>query len=218
MKIRAFNVRVGISAIAFTAMSLPGIAAEAPRTLSVDWSSSDIKNYVSEAQRGTRASVMPDDESRLSKLKLPVIGFERVPSLLNNSLAPGARSAAAAPARTLVMDEEQPVWYQITERYDGITVSVDADLRLQEELPPSAKVFGRIPAPDENVKVQVIDGDSEPGLEGAIAEYTVYKYPNIPYRVTIECEKRTREYCRNPASITKDSQFLKLISARPPQD
>ena len=180
MKIRAFNVRVGISAIAFTAMSLPGIAAEAPRTLSVDWSSSDIKNYVSEAQRGTRASVMPDDESRLSKLKLPVMGFERVPSLLNNSLAPGARSAAAAPARTLVMDEEQPVWYQITERYDGITVSVDADLRLQEELPPSAKVFGRIPAPDENVKVQVIDGDSEPGLEGAIAEYTVYSIRTFP--------------------------------------
>ena len=70
-----------------------------------------------------------------------------------------------------------------------------------------AKVFGRIPAPDENVKVQVIDGDSEPGLEGAIAEYTVYKYPNIPYRVTIECEKRTREYAetRRPSPRTVSS-------------
>lgn len=205
---------VAVAAALLSATAMDARAADKPASLAVDWSHADIKKFVEDQKSGAKASVLPDDEARLAKLKLPVVGFERVPTLLTNSLG---IAAADGPARELVMDEDEPIWYHITERYDGITISVDADLRLQEDLPPSAKVFGRIPLPDENVKVQVIDGTSEPGLEGAIAEYVVYRYPNIPYRVTIECEKRTRDYCRNAGSIAKDSAFLKLISARPPQ-
>lgn len=184
------------------------------KMLSVDWQRSDIKSFVDDAKAGRSPSVLPQEEGRLSKLKLPVLGFARPPSELTQSLGV---SAAEAPQRTLVMDDDNPVWYQLTEQYEGIMISIDADLRLQGELPPSAKVFGRIPAPDTTTPVQVIDGTTEPGMTGAVAEYTVYKYPNIPYRVTIECNEKMRDYCRNPASIVRDSETLKLISARPPQ-
>jgi hypothetical protein len=54
-------------------------------------------------------------------------------------------------------------------------------------------------------------------MEGAIAEYTVYKFPQIPYKVTIECTQRNKAMCRDVATIAKDRDLLKIISARPPQ-
>lgn len=199
-------------ALAGLALATPALAGQ--QMLSVDWKQPEIKAYVAEAASGKRASVMPADEARLSTLKLPVLGFARAPGELTRSLG---TSAAPSPKRKLIMDDENPVWYQLVERYDGITISIDADLRLQEDLPPSAQVFGRIPGPDSTSKVSVIDGSTEPGMTGAVAEYTVFKYPNIPYRVTIECTEKMREYCRNPSAITRDSDTLKLISARPPE-
>lgn len=200
--------------IGFATALLPAPAVAEQQTLSVDWKQPDIKAFVADAAAGRRPSVLPQEEGRLSKLKLPVLGFARPPSELTQSLGV---AAAEAPQRSLVMDEDNPVWYQITEEYNGILITIDADLRLQGELPPSAKVFGRIPTPDSTTPVQVIDGTTEPGMTGAVAEYTVYKYPNIPYRVTIECDEKMREYCRNPSAIVRDSDTLKLISARPPQ-
>lgn len=200
-------------AIAAASGSAPSHAQQ--KMLSVDWKAPEIRTFVEEAKSGTRSSAMAQDEGRLSKLQLPVLGFARAPAQLTRSLG---TSAAPAPDRKLMMDEENPVWYTIIERYEGITISVDADLRLQDELPPSAKVFGKLPTPDSTTKVSVIDGTTEPGMEGAVAEYTVYKYPNIPYRVTIECEKKAIDYCRNPSSITKDSETLKLISVGRPTD
>jgi hypothetical protein len=63
----------------------------------------------------------------------------------------------------------------------------------------------------------VFDESTEVGMEGAIADYTVYKFPDIPYRVTIECTQRIKATCRDIATIAKDRDLLKLLSARPPQ-
>lgn len=206
---------LGLVAAIACQMGLAGaVGAAEQQMLSVDWKQPDIKAFVADAAAGRNPSVLPQEEGRLSKLKLPVLGFQRPPTELTQSLGV---TAAEAPQRSLVMDDDNPVWYQLTEEYDGILISIDADLRLQGELPQGAKVFGRIPAPDTTTPVQVIDGSTEPGMTGAVAEYTVYKYPNIPYRVTIECNEKMREYCRNPAAIVRDSATLKLISARPPQ-
>lgn len=213
--IRRFRMQaLAITTLACSLMPALNAAAAEQKMLSVDWKQPDIKAFVADAASGRSLSVLPQEESRLGKLRLPVLGFQRPPGELTRSLGV---SAAAAPQRNLVMDEDNPVWYQLNEEYDGILITVDADLRLQEELPPSAKVFGTIPAPDSTTPVQVIDGKTEPGMTGAVAQYTVYKYPNIPYRVTIECNEQMREYCRDPSAIVRDSATLKLISARPPQ-
>ena len=212
-RIAATPALFGLLAALATALATTP-TAHAQEQLSVDWTKPEIRSFVDDKARGVAAAALPQEQDRLAKLKLPVLGFARPPAQLTRSLG---TSAAPAPQSSLVMDEDNPVWYHIVERYDGITITVDADLRLQEALPPSAKVYGRVPAPESTTKVSVIDGTTEPGMEGAVAEYTVYKFPNIPYRVTIECAKKTIDYCRNPGAITKDSDTLKVISARPPQ-
>lgn len=189
-------------------------AEAADRQIQVEWSNPEIKEFAASPARSLAASVLPAEAARIAKLKLPVLGFERPPQQLTRSLAVGA---APTPARSLVMDDENPVWYQIIERYGDITVTIDADLRLQEDLQPSAKLYGKLPKPDETTPVDIIDGTSEPGMTGAIAQYTVYKYPNVPYRVTIECNEKSIDYCRNVGSVNQDQQFLKLISAEPPK-
>ncbi len=208
-------VRTAAAALAGLAAALTAAsAAQAQSSLTVDWSKPEIRSFVDDKARGVAPTALAQEQDRLGKLKLPVLGFARPPAQLTRSLGV---SAAAAPKSKLVMDDDNPVWYHIVERYDGITITVDADLRLQENLPPSAKVYGRVPPPDSTTKISVIDGTTEPGMDGAVAEYTVYKFPNIPYRVTIECQKKAIDYCRNPEAITKDSDTLKVISARPPQ-
>lgn len=187
-----------------------GVASAADRQIQVEWSNPELKNFATSPARGLAANVLPADASRIAKLKLPVLGFERPPQQLTRSLSVGANPK---PDRSLVMDDENPVWYQIVERYGDITVTIDADLRLQEELPPSAKIYGQLPKPDETTPVNVVDGATEPGMEGAMASYTVFKYPNVPYRVVIECNAKAIDYCRNVGSVNQDQQFLKLIAA-----
>jgi hypothetical protein len=190
------------------------VAADNTRSIAVEWGNSEIKDFVSDQARGLRPSLLPNDEAKLARLKLPVLGFAATPSAVANSFGV---DKAPAPQRNLVIDDDNPVWYSLVERYDDITIVVDADLRLQGDMPPGAKVYAAQPQPGGPVEVSVIDSASEPGLEGAIAEFTVYKYPNIPYRVTIECTKKSREVCRNAAGLAKDVDLLKLISARPPK-
>jgi hypothetical protein len=189
------------------------VSAQQP-SIVVDWGHADIKSYVAGRASNAIAAALPDQEVRLSKLKLPVLGFERVPS---QAAAAFGLNATARPKRKLVMDDDNPIWYQITERYDDVTITVEADLRLQGALPQGAKVFGGTPGADKISPVTVMDDESEPGMQGAIAEYTVYKFPNVPYRVTIECTKAKRDYCRDKVAIVKDQTALKLVSARPPQ-
>jgi hypothetical protein len=200
-------------ALLLVTIDAPALAQQ-KNLLSVDWGNSEIKGFVKDRTDNPRPSVLPQDEARLSRLRLPVLGFERAPSTVANSFAVGPVPEAK---RTLVMDDKNPVWYQLVERYGDVTITIDADLRLQEDLPASVEIYGRTPSAGEPVQVSILDGTTEAGMEGAIAEFVVYKYPNIPYRVTIECAKRSRDVCRDPNAIAKDSEFLKLLSARPPQ-
>jgi hypothetical protein len=188
-------------------------AAAQQKSIAVDWGNSDIKAYVKGRSENAIAAALPDQEARLSKLKLPVLGFERVPEQAASAFG---LNASARPKRKLVMDDANPVWYQITERYGDVTITVEADLRLQGDIPQGAKVFGGTPGANKMSPISIMDDTTEPGFQGAIAEYTVYRYPNVPYRVTIECTKAKRDYCRDKDAIAKDQNALKLVSARPP--
>jgi hypothetical protein len=181
--------------------------------IKVDWGNTEISAYVREQATNPRPAFMPDQAGRMSRLQLPVLGFERPPAAVISAVGVGRTPEAK---RKLVMDDANPIWYHLIERYGDITVIIDADLRLQEKLPPGARVF--IPGTDESkpVEVNVIDSTTEPGMPGSVAEFTIRKF-NVPYRVTIECNKAAREVCRNPEAIARDSQLLKLLSARPPQ-
>lgn len=188
-------------------------ASAADRLLTVDWKNPEITKFVTDRTTNPPLSVGPGDDVKLSKLKLPVLGFDVPPQIVANSFAAETRPRLA---RKILMDEKNPIWYQLVDRYGDLTITVEADLRVQHELPASTPLYG--PAGQgaaAEPTISVFDDRSEAGMEGAIAEYIVYKFPNIPYTVKIECSARNKEQCRDISTIGSDRSLLKLISARP---
>jgi hypothetical protein len=203
------------AALAMLAFAAPPAAA-ADKLIEVQWTDPEIKGFASAAAANPPRSLGPTADDQLSKLKLPVLAFEATPGVAENTFRLGPRPATE---RDVVMDEANPVWYQIVERYGDVTVSVSADLRIQHEF--SADTFpiyenkARSAAPQAGPTVSVFDDRNEGGEEGFLAEYTVTKY-GVPYTITVECTDQAKDQCNDTTQISKDSELLKLIRATPP--
>src|SRR5262245_64535731 len=100
--------------------------------IKVDWSSPELEAFVKD--QSARRSLGPAADDKLAKVKLPVIAFGATPGVVEKTFRLGPKPAAE---RDVVVDEADPVWYQITERYGDMTVSVQADLRVQHVFPES---------------------------------------------------------------------------------
>lgn len=189
-------------------------AGAADKLLEVQWSDPEIKNFV--ASSTPPRSLGPTADDQLSKLKLPVLAFDATPGIVEQTFRLGPRPATE---RDVVMDEENPVWYQIVENYGDVTVSVSADLRVQHEFAPDKfPVYEnkeRGAAPQAGPTVSVFDDRPSGGEEGYLAEYTIVKY-GVPYTVTVECSEVAKAECSDTTQIAKDSELLKLIRATPP--
>jgi hypothetical protein len=203
-------------------LAVTGLVAAAPREaagkenlLAVEWTNPEIESFVKEQATAPRRSLGTAADDKLSKVKLPVIAFGAIPGLVENTFRIGPKPAAE---RDVVVDEKNPVWYQIIERYGDMTVSVEADLRVQHEFPESYPVYDdarRGAGPQAGPNVSVFDDENEDGVDGLIAEYTVTKF-GIPYTVTIECSAAAKAQCHDTGQISKDSELLKLVRANPP--
>ncbi len=215
-------LRISCLAVAGTLMTAGAIHAQtaaggkspASQQIGVNWSDPEIASFVKDRGSRTLQSLTPEDEAVLSRLKLPVIAFDRPPGVVNRGF-----SADALPPRKrqIVSDPDNPVWYTIVDTYGDVTVTIDADLRVQRELSADTKIYtppqGAAVEPDVNV----IDSNVEEGMEGIVAEYSLKKFGEIPYRVTIECTPATKQLCADKAGILKDREGLQIISARPPK-
>lgn len=209
--VRSMILAVG-SALAGVATALA-----ADTLLSVDWSSSEIKSFVAKRKEDAARGLAPSEPSRLDKVKLPVLGFEGAPGLVQSSF-PGLGPQPTG-TRAIHTDETNPVWYQIVDTYGDVTVSVAADLRVQHTFGADFPVYPTTPpgaAPSAGPEVSVFDQEDEEGMEGSIAEYTVTRF-GLPYTVTIECTAATKAQCADVGQIAKDSELLKLIAATPPE-
>jgi len=201
-------------ALAVALLSVAALSARAAdKLIAVDWSNPEIASFAAAKAR----SLGPEADDKLSKLQLPVLGFSATPGLVESTF----RGAGPRPAteRDVVMDEGNPVWYQIVERYGDLTVSVSADLRIQHEFPDSYPVYSnpsRAAGPQAGPTVSVFDDRLEGGEEGYLAEYTITKY-GVPYSVTVECTGEAKDQCQNTSQISKDSELLTLIRANPPK-
>lgn len=185
----------------------------ADKLIDVQWTDPEIKNFVATA--APPRSLGPTADDQLSKLKLPVLAFEATPGVVENTFRLGPRPATE---RDVVMDEANPVWYQIVERFGDVTVSVSADLRVQHTFPDTFPIYeNKSPgaAAQSGPVVSVFDDRASGGEEGYLAEYTINKY-GVPYTVTVECSVDAKEECRDTTQIAKDSELLKLIRATPP--
>ena len=181
--------------------------------MKVDWNDPEISSFVKNRATNPPRSVGPEDEAKLSKLKLPVLAFDRPPGIIERAFGLQAEPNLK---RDIVTDPDNPVWYTVVDNYDGLTISVEADLRVQQHLPADTPIYTPAPSANQEPSINIIDGDVEEGMEGLIAEYTVHKFPDIPYRVTIECTRETKQHCEDKSEILKDRSQLKIISARPP--
>lgn len=180
--------------------------------MKVDWKSPEIQKFIRERATNPPQSLGPDDEAKLSKLKLPVLAFDRPPGIVARAFG-----VARMPARKrqLVTDPDNPNWYTIIDTFGDVTISVDGDLRIQQQLPADTKIYTPPPGLSTEPDVNVIDRKVEEGMEGLIAEYIVHKFPDIPYRITIECSPQNKQHCADVKSILRDRTSLRIISARP---
>jgi hypothetical protein len=191
-------------------------AAAADKLLKVDWANAEIDSFVKDQASNSRHALGPAAEDKFAKLKLPVVGFAAMPGVVENTFRLGPQPEAQ---RDVVVDEKNPVWYQIVERYGDMTISIEADLRVQHEFPDSYPVYDKLApgaAPQTGPEISVFDDDADDGVEGLMAEYTIMKF-GVPYTVKIECSAEAREQCRDTSQIAKDSELLAVISANPPQ-
>jgi hypothetical protein len=204
-----------VVAIAAT-LSCAGAVMAADKLIPVQWTDPEIKSFVSANASNPPRSLGPTADDQLAKLKLPVLAFEATPGIAENTFRIGPRPATE---RDVVMDEENPVWYQIVERFGDVTVSVSGDLRIQHVFPegtfPIYENTSRGAAPQAGPTVSVFDDRNEGGEEGYLAEYTITRF-GVPYTVTVECTLEAKDECRNTTQISKDSELLKLIRATPP--
>ncbi|MCC7252977.1 hypothetical protein [Hyphomicrobium sp.] len=215
LSVRAAPIRTLLAGVAVSAFACAATLAQAAdKLIEVQWSDPEIKSFV--AANATPRSLGPTADDKLSKLKLPVLAFDATPGVVENTFRLGPRPATE---RDVVMDEENPVWYQIVENYGDVTVSVSGDLRVQHTFAPDKfpvyENTARGAAPQSGPTVSVFDDRDQGGEEGYLAEYTITKY-GVPYTVTVECTEQAKDECRDTTQISKDSDLLKLIRATPP--
>jgi hypothetical protein len=186
--------------------------------ITVDWSNPEIQRFSRDSAAHPPATLGISQQSRINALKLPVLAFDTVPQLVKNAWPPGP--PPAAPSRQVVMNEADPTWYQINDQYGDVSISVQASLAIHHDIakstiydPPATPGF----TAQNDPHISVFDENGEPGFQGVIVEYTVYKYPDIPYTVTIECGQQAKDKCADLSVVAKDQDLLKLISAQPPK-
>jgi hypothetical protein len=179
--------------------------------LRVDWNDPELKRFKPTPQTMTAGS-----NDKLAGLRLPVLAFIETPLLVRNAL--GASAKPIKP-RSIITDPAAPVWYHLVDNYGDISVVVDADLRINHAQDTGFQLHRR-PLSLDGVKqggkskISIFDGAKEEGLEGVMVEYTVHKFPDIPYTVTIECRGAAKRHCRDVATITRDQDLLRVISVK----
>jgi hypothetical protein len=199
---------IAIMAAAFALSPLPVLAQQA--RLTYDRNDPEIQAFLT--QRSAAPRILALEEAGLEAVKIPVLAFDAVPALVQRSLSPGE---APRRERSVVTDPDDPVWYTIEDDYGGITITVQADARISHSFPADFPVAPEPATPPGSQGISVLDQRLEPGMEGLIAEYTVYKFPNIPYTVTIECAEHLQEQCRDLSLLAQDKDSLRLLTVPP---
>jgi hypothetical protein len=215
-------VAAAVVTLSFFAVDAQERTGTGQKLLPVDWGNSEVAAAATRGQlEGTRSLKGVTgglDPARLGALEIPVLAFSETPLLVRNIL--GADAKPVKP-RSLVSDPKQPYWYEIEDHYQDITISVAADRRVNLEVNRNFQIGTRSSGAEASLgtkaapKVSITDGATEEGMEGVILSYTLARFPDIPYTITIECTGAKRQLCKDVGTIAKDQALLKVISARP---
>jgi hypothetical protein len=213
---RTMALTLGAIVLTVLATTLAGQLGATDRTvagqkkLRVDWTAPELKAF---AQSRSAAS---SGDTHFAALRLPVMAFVGVPQFVRNVYGPDAKPTQP---RQYVTDPQNPYFYNIEDTYGDISITVSADLRINSDAGPDAQ----FPAPNTATtpataaKITVgagADGDG-PDID---LTFTIQKFPNIPYRVQIECGEKSAKQCKDLAVVAKDQSLLKVISLGKGQD
>jgi hypothetical protein len=208
--------------VAGFAAGIPQARAQGPQqamaVLRVDWKAPEIERFKADPIVQSARLAQFDDKARatLAKLQLPVLALIEMPQLVKKAL--GANAKLVKPS-VVIADPAQPVWYHIVETYGDISVTVDADLRINHVADADFRIQKPALVPGnarqgEAGTVAIFDGAREEGMEGVMAEYTVHRFSDIPYTVTFECRGAAKPACRDRATIIADQKLLQLVAVR----
>ena len=176
--------------------------------LKVDWADPEIAAFKA-------SGAAPDDAAKGLDLKLPILAFGEVPQVVKNVAGPDARPIKP---RSIITDPKQPFWYHLVDTYDGINIAINADRRVNVEGDAKFQIGAANVGAEATLgtkakpRISIFDASKEEGMEGLVIEYTVQKFPDIPYTVTIECSTKAKTQCKDLAVITKDEALLKIIA------
>ena len=204
-------------AIAVGALAVSSVAQEktvsGQSLLKVDWTDPEIAAF----KRGGSVGAAGLNTNQLNAIHLPVLAFGDIPQIVKNVAGPDARPIKP---RKLTTDPKHPDWYHLVDSYENITIAVDADRRINHQVDAKFQIGAAKDGAEAALgtkakpRISIFDGSQEEGMEGLIIEYTVQKFPDIPYTVTIECASKAKSQCKDLAVVAKDQTLLRIIAAR----
>lgn len=204
--------RAEATLVAGMLLSIAGTTATlaADNLISVDLNHPDFARVRSAAPAGLAAG----ERARLDKLKVPVL----VPDPGTTARAIGAGAATPPPA--ILTDDDNPVWYHAETDLGGVTITVEADLRIQHEFPSNFPVYDSGGSSQRGVAPEApppLHGDSksEEGMESQVGQYTLTRY-NVPYTVTIICTDPQSDKCKSLQKMGGDDALLRLVNVPTP--
>ena len=193
-----------------TPLSAQNKTAAGQGLLAVDWADPELAAF---KRSGVTAGA---DAAQLNAIKMPVLAFKEVPQIVKNIAGSDAKPLKP---RSIITDPKQPYWYHLVDTYEGITIAVDADRRINHEAKQNFQIGAANKGAQATLgakgkaRISIFDNSTEEGMEGVMIEYTLQKFPNIPYTVTIECNGKAKSQCKDLAVITKDEALLGVIAA-----
>jgi hypothetical protein len=117
------------------------------------------------------------------------------------------KNGGFVPASTSV-DDRDKLWYSITREYQkGVSVTITADLRVQG----SANTTAAIKTPKDN-QPEIIVAPEKNSEGPASAQINLYRFPNIPYVVDVECEAAQQGLCRSRTFLAKIAAKIGLVA------
>lgn len=185
------------------------LAASAGSLIEVELDNPELRQMRATQGAAARTALGPTEGSRYDKLKLPLM----IPDPAATARAIGA---SVAPKPTIMIDDEEPVWYHSETDLGGVQVSVEADLRVQHEFPESYPVYGeKAPGAAPEPPPPLHAGHVDEGMANKVGQVTVTRY-NVPYTITVTCENPDSDKCKMAEKMAQDASILKLIGAPKP--
>lgn len=209
-----------LAAFMAAGLAIPSATAQQPAAkpqLRVDWNDPAIAGPQARAAAGAPRAFRAQ-QPRADALKVPVLAFTEPPEIARRVMGAGARETAAP---EIVFDAANPIWFHLEQHFGDVTVTVDADLRVDWSAADAFRTEsiggGRVAAatPQQDSRISVLEEGPQQGEGGVMASYTIYRFPNIAYAVTIACSGALQKACRDTAVIKRDQSLLRVIAGRP---